>query len=143
MRDLDFLIQRSILKTGNRLLNIRSDNLKAFDLTPNQSETLLFFDRHPGAIILDLKDYLQISHQAARNLVERMKEKDLLQAVVSDTDGRAKQIYLSSKGTAICNQLKQQGGRVGSELLRVLSETEQENLLHPLEKISSGPLNQR
>ena len=40
MRDLDFLIQRSILKTGNRLLNIRSDNLKAFDLTPNQSETL-------------------------------------------------------------------------------------------------------
>ena len=137
MRDLDFLIQRSILKTGNRLLNIRSDNLKAFDLTPNQSETLLFFDRHPGAIILDLKDYLQISHQAARNLVERMKEKDLLQAVVSDTDGRAKQIYLSSN-TAICNQLKQQGWPRGKRILR-LSETRKGELLHLLEKIPAEP----
>ena len=60
-----------------------------------------------------------------------------------DPDHTARRIYLSPKGTAICNQLKQQGGRVGSELLRVLSEPEKEDLLHLLEKISSGTINQR
>ena len=61
MVDKEFLIERNILKIGNQLLNGRREDLKEFDITSNQSETLLFFDRHPD---------LKIHH-----LVERMKKK--------------------------------------------------------------------
>mgnify|MGYP001851181249 CR=1 FL=1 len=135
MTDRDFLIERNILKIGNQLLNIRSEDLKEFDLTSTQSETLLFFDKHSGAMIYDLKDHMKISHQAARNIVERMKEKDLLYVEISDTDARAKKVYLSEKGKKICGKLKKRGTDVGSSLLRALQEEEKQELARLLEKI--------
>lgn len=135
MTDQDFLIERNILKIGNRLLNMRSEDLKAFDLTPTQSETLLFFDRRPGAMIYDLRDHMKITHQAARNIIERMKEKDLLCVEASDTDARARKVFLSEKGHTICELLKQKGTDVGSNLLRALNEEEKQELALLLEKI--------
>ena len=135
MVDKEFLIERNILKIGNQLLNGRREDLKEFDITSNQSETLLFFDRHPGARIYDLKIHMKISHQAARNLVERMKEKDLLNVAVSDTDTIARKICLSEKGEKICNELKKKGSDVGGNLLQPLSEEEKEQLFVILDKI--------
>ena len=135
MTDRDFLIERNILKIGNLLLNVRSEDLKIFDLTPTQSETLLFFDKHSGAMIYDLKDHMKISHQAARNIVERMKQKDLLYVEVADTDARAKKVYLSEKGKRTCRKLQKKGTDVGSNLLRALREDEKQELALLLEKI--------
>ena len=135
MADKEFFIERNILKIGNQLLNGRREDLKEFDLTSNQSETLLFFDRHPGAMIYDLKIYMKISHQAARNLVERMKEKDLLNVTVSDTDTGARKVNLSQKGEKICKELKKKGTDVGGTLLKPLSEKEKDQLSVILEKI--------
>lgn len=135
MTERDFLMERNILKIGNRLLNVRSEDLKGFDLTSTQSEALLFFDRHGGAMIQDLKQHMQISHQAARNLVERMREKDLLTVEASDTDARARKIYLSEKGRQICGRLKQKGADLGSNLLRSLTEEEKQTLDRLLKKI--------
>ena len=134
--DLDFSIERTILKIGNHLLHVRSDDLKAYDLTPNQSDTLLFFEKHIGARVLDLKAYLKISHQAARNIVERMKEKDLLYVTVSDADARAREVHLTEKGQKICRELKKKGGAVGNNLLCALTLKEKESLFDLLEKIS-------
>lgn len=135
MAQRDFLVERNILKIGNRLLNVRSEDLKAFDLTSTQSETLLFFDRHQGAGILDLKEHRKISHQAARNIVERMKEKELLTVEASRTDARARKVYLSPKGRQVCSQLKQKGTDLGTNLLRGLQEEEKQELARLLEKI--------
>lgn len=136
MADKDFIIERTILKIGNHIINVRSDDLKSCDLTSNQSETLLFFDLHEGALILDLKNHLKISHQAARNIIERMKAKGLLYVTVSDTDARAKQVFLSEKGKAVCQKLKEQGGCLGGNLLRYFTEKEKDRLLALLEKIA-------
>ena len=135
MADKEFLIERNILKIGNQLLNGRREDLKEFALTSNQSETLLFFDRHPGAMIYDLKIHMKISHQAARNLVERMKEKELLTVEISDTDTRARKVSLSEKGEKICRELKKKGTDVGGNLLQPLSEEEKDQLSVLLEKI--------
>lgn len=131
----DFWIERTIRKIGNHLMNGRDDDLKRYNLTSNQSNSLLYFDKHPGALVLDLKDYLKISHQAARNIVERMKEKDLLYVVVSEKDARARQIYLTESGQATCDELKKLGSQVGTHLLRGLSEEEKQTLAGLLEKI--------
>lgn len=78
MKDKNFIIERQILRIGNKISNGRDKDLIPFDLTANQSEALLYFDNCPGRSIIDLKEHLRITHQAARNLVERMKRKELL-----------------------------------------------------------------
>lgn len=135
MPDKDFIIERQILRIGNKISNGRDKDLTAFDLTANQSETLMYFDQHAGSTIMDLKDFLRISHQAARNVVERMKKKDLLYVVVSAEDARFKHIYLTEKGKTTCIALQKMGTTVGQQLLQGLSEEEKSNLLSILSKI--------
>ena len=138
MRDIEFQIERKILKIGNALLNTRSADLKKYDLTPVQSETLLFYVSNPGASILDLKEYLDISHQAARNLIERLKVKNLVYAETSSEDARYKKIYLTELGENNCDKLTWMGSHVGQNLLRDVSETERQELLRLLLKINDN-----
>lgn len=138
MQDENFIIERKILHIGNHLVTTRSEDLKRFGLTPSQSETLLFFDAHPGALIADLKTHLRISHQAARNLVERMKAKGLLEGTVSPADGRARQVRLTDQGRATCDRLKATGASVGRALLEGLTPQEKQTLDHLLDKISEN-----
>lgn len=138
MDEIDFIIERSILKIGNRLASRRNDDLKEFDLTSFQSEALLFFDSHEKSRILDLKEHLRISHQAARNLVERLRQKELISIQVSISDGRAKNVFLTEKGKNVCSSLKTQGGFVGKELLAGFSDADKEKLLDYLNMIIGG-----
>lgn len=133
--ELDFQIERSILKIGRKLLAQRSDDLKRYDLTAIQSEALLFFDQNPGAMILALKEHLKISHQAARNLVERMREKGLLDVGTSAEDARARRICLSERGRNVCEELKLMGTSLGGDILSQLSAEERQVLSGMLERI--------
>lgn len=136
METLDFLIERKILKIGNRLSNTRDKDLNQYGLTPIQSEALLFYASNNGSPILDLKEWLDISHQAARSLVERLKLKGLLRMEISIEDGRYRKIYITKQGEEICASLKKQGGNVGQKLLSQLSQQEKGELLALLLKIS-------
>lgn len=138
MSDLEFQIERKILKIGNTLQNTRSEDLKKYDLTPVQSETLLFYLSNPGASILDLKGYLDISHQAARNLIERLKIKNFIYAETSSEDARYKKIYLTKQGEDICNKLTLMGSHVGQNLLQDISESEKKELLRLLLKLNDN-----
>ncbi len=138
MKDKNFIIERQILRIGNKISNGRDKDLIPFDLTANQSEALLYFDNCPGRSIIDLKEHLRITHQAARNLVERMKRKELLYVVVSEEDGRFKQVYLTEKGRTTCHDLKHLSTNVGCQLLKGLSEEEKDQLLSLLLKINDN-----
>lgn len=136
--DLEFLIERKISKIGNALLNTRSEDLKKYDLTPVQSETLLFYAAAPGASILDLKEHLDISHQAARNLIERSKLKRLVYAKTSSEDARYKKIYLTEQGERIYGESTLLGHHVGQDLLQGISDAEKKELLRLLLKINEN-----
>lgn len=132
----EFVLERLILKIGNRLSNRRKKDLAGIEVTSGQSETILFFASHPGSLITDLKDYLQISHQAARLIISRLEKRGLLESVVSPTDARARQIYLTEAGKKLCAELKQGGTTVGGILLQHLSAKERQELYRLLQKIS-------
>lgn len=138
MDDIEFLIERKILKIGNMLANMRSEDLKKYGLTPIQSETLLFYAANPGVSILDLKEYLDISHQAARNLVERLKMKQFLYTEISSEDGRFRKVYVTEQGNWICGELTLRGSHVGQNLLQGISKKDKEELLHLLLEISDN-----
>lgn len=136
MQAEDFVLERLILKIGNQLSSRRKKDLAGISLTAGQSETILFFDRNPGLTITDLKSYLQISHQAARLLVSRLEEKNLVKAVVSPLDARARQIYLTERGKKLCRLLQHNGSTVGGILLQHLTGAEKKELYRLLQKLS-------
>lgn len=138
MKNIEFLIERKILKIGNKLANMRSEDLTKFDLTPIQSETLLFYAANPGASIFELKEHLDISHQAARNLIERLKLKQLVYAETSSEDARYKKVYITEHGNKICDELTLRGSHVGQSLLKGISKEDKEELLRLLLKISNN-----
>ena len=135
MDNINFLIERKIIKLGNLLISTRNKDLEDFGLTSNQSETLLFFSGHDGAMITDLKEHLKVSHQAAQKIVDRMREKHLLHIVPSKKDARAKNVYLTDDGRKLCTALKASGADVGQTLLSNLSEDEKSLLFSLLNKI--------
>ena len=138
MKEIDFIIERSILKIGNKLNNMRTDDLKKYGITASQSETLLYFEGHQNATITELKEYLQISHQAARNIVERLKGKNLLITTTSKTDARANIVLLTDKGRELCRELKNNGTNIGTQIMSSLSSSEKKELLRMLTLISDN-----
>lgn len=135
VENIEFIIERTILKIGNELNNIRITDLKQYDMTTGQSETMLFFEAAEGARALDLKKHLSITHQAARNYVERLKAKGLLYTEVSGTDARGKSVMLTEEGRDVCRKLRQKGCDTGKDILSDLSGEEKEELLRLLRRI--------
>lgn len=130
-----FVIERLILRIGNTINNIRIKDLKESDLTPAQSETILFYDARPGANIRELAEHLKVTHQAARKLVDKLKTKKILALYVSEEDRRYTNIYLTEEGKKLCNELKKSGTSTGEDILKGFSDQEKEILLGFLQRI--------
>ena len=129
MNEVEFEIERMILKIGNQLNYMRDIDLEQKNLTPVQSETMLYFGTNEGATASGLKDHLKITHQAARNIVERLKQKNYLYTVVSKNDGRANAVFLTEEGKKMYSSLKENGNRAGKALLAGFSDEEKKQLL--------------
>ncbi|MDE7244754.1 MAG: winged helix DNA-binding protein [Oscillospiraceae bacterium] len=138
MNDINFRTQRKIIKIGNHLNNARDAYLCRKDLTSVQSDTLLFYHRNQGKSITDLKNHLQVTHQAARKLVEKLKMKGYLNVVSSQKDARMAEVSLTDKGLEICTRLINDGTRTAIDLLNGFSMTEKETLLSFLMRVEEN-----
>ena len=134
----EFRIERTILKIGMFLAAKRNSHLSQLGLTASQSEALLFIHDNPNSNITCLKAHLKISHQAARVLVERLKDKDLVVVNMGEKDSRSRLVSLSNQGELLHEQLVQQGQAVGAHLLEALSTEETSQLDELLDKISTS-----
>ncbi len=141
MSDINFNTQRKIIKIGNQLNNARDEYLRRKDLTSAQSDTLIFYYRNQGKSITDLKNHLQVTHQAARKLVEKLRAKEYLYMVSSQKDARVAEVSLTDKGLEICTRLINDGTRTATDLLKDFSTTEKEELLSLLMRIEENITN--
>ena len=135
MNDKCFIIERKIMKIGNKLSYLRMEDLNKHGLTTSQSETILYFDRNDGKTITDLKEHLQVSHQAARKFIESLKKKELLYDEISEADGRFKKIHLTNRGQILCDELKQKGHSVGDHILKGIEEESFDVIISILEQM--------
>ncbi len=135
MNEIDFRLERLILKIGNTINNIRHEDLENNNLTSAQSETILFYSYNSGKSIKDLALHLKISHQAARKLVDKLKSKNILETLMSTEDKRYSNVYLTEFGAELCGLLKQKGTLTGENMLKGFSESDKAQLYNFLEKI--------
>ncbi len=137
MYNIDFVIGRLLMKAGNALNNIRLDDLKKYNLTLSQSETILYFANNDGKNIKDLALHLRVTHQAARKLVDKLKEKDILSTTVSKNDKRSVQVFLTEKGEKLYTILKNNVTATGEILFKGFSEEEKEQLLEQFKRMEN------
>lgn len=135
MNELDFRLERLILKIGNTINYIRDEDLVKNNLTSAQSETILFYSDNPGKSIKELALHLKISHQAARKLVDKLKSKNILESLMSTEDKRYSKVYLTEFGAELCGLLKQKGTLTGENMLNGFSERDKAKLYNFLQKI--------
>lgn len=138
MHDIDFITERKIIKIGSLLNNVRDEYLCKKNITSAQSETLLFYFGNQGKSITDLKNHLQVSHQAARKLVDKLREKEYLYLTFSKKDARVTEVFLTDKGLEICTRLIHEGSHAGAALLQNFSKAEKEKLLSFLMQIEEN-----
>lgn len=130
------LTVRKFQSVARRMIQGRDRDLKALDLTSIQADALVFFDGRPNCQINDLRDHLEVTHQAACGLVDRMRSKGLLDVAVSEEDARARTVSLSENGRKVCDELKAKGSDAGHRSLGCLSPEELIALSDMLDRIA-------
>ena len=133
MQEREYRTARLILRLSNQIIRNRDNHVKELGLTTEQADSLQFFLSHERSVIMDLKNYLGVSHQTARGIVQRMEGKGLIRLQKSETDGRFQCIQVSEKGKSLGWQLRINGIRTGNKLLKNMKPEEQEEFYHLLE----------
>lgn len=123
----EFDLARNVLRLANRIVANRNNHLRELGLTAEQADSLLFFEKNSGATITDLKDYLGVSHQTARGIVQRMTEKNVLALTVSPDDGRCRIVIITSKGENLLRTLHQNGINTGISITKEMTADEKKD----------------
>jgi len=108
-----------------QFLHFSEDAAQSLGLTPQQHQALLSIKGFPGRdriTITELAERMQIRHQSAVGLADRLMVQGLLAREQSLTDRRQVYVTLSSKGLAILEQLS---AIHKEELRRMLPELQQ------------------
>ena len=108
-----------------QFLHFSEDAAQSVGLTPQQHQALLSIKGFPGRdkiTITELAERMQIRHQSAVGLADRLMRQGLLVREQSLTDRRQVYVTLSSKGLAILEQLS---AIHKEELRRMLPELQQ------------------
>lgn len=121
----EYVIARQIVKLANTIIKRRDSHLKELDLTAGQADSLQFIVSHGNVAITDLKEHLEITHQTASGIVQRMQAKKLVKLSKSKEDARRMLIFPTEKGREIYKILRSNGVQTGSSLLNGMTESEQ------------------
>lgn len=125
---------RLILKLANTIIKNRNRHLDALGLTTSQADSLQYFLANPESTVTDLKDYLEITHQTARGLVQRMEEKGLVSLMPSAVDGRCRAVSPTESGKELGGKMAHNRERTVLRLLSGMTEEEQETFYRLLRR---------
>ena len=125
---------RLILKLANTIIKNRNRHLDALGLTTSQADSLQYFLANSESTVTDLKDYLEITHQTARGLVQRIEEKGLVSLMPSAVDGRCRVVLPTESGKELGVKMAHNRERTVLRLLSGMTEEEQETFYRLLRR---------
>ena len=134
--DSDILTVARMLRIAGREVTRRRDaHAASLGLTSSQADALTFIREHPGCMIADLGSYSGSSHQAARTLVERLRERELIEVSVSDRDARARVLEITPRGILLHDRFLAMGAESFGNIRESFDEGEVRDLKDTLEKL--------
>ena len=128
----EYTTARQVLKLANTIIRNRNIHLKELGLTVEQADSLQFFLECENKTTTDLKNYLNVTHQTSRGIVERLKEKKLITLQKSREDARCLIITPTIAGKEMGQRLKSNGTHTGEKLLDGMNKKEKEEFIRLL-----------
>lgn len=125
----EYVTARQVLKLANTIIRNRNMHLKELGLTVEQADSLQFFLKYENATATDLKNYLDVTHQTSRGIVERLKQKKLVILQKSKEDARCQVVVPTIAGRQMGEKLKNNGTHTGEKLLSSMNEKEKEQFI--------------
>jgi len=127
--DVDYELLASFRYALRRFLRFSEDAAYAAGLTPQQHQGLMAIRGFspPGQITMsDLAERLQVRHQSAVGLVDRLEQRGLLERRTTPEDRRRVNLVVTTEGLALLNRLtaahQAELQRIGPELHSLLTE---------------------
>ncbi len=124
MADTEYMLARKILKLANMIVSGRNADIRDLGLTASQADSLIYFIHNEGRSAVDLKEYLGVTHQTARGITERMADKNLIEILPSEEDGRYRRIFVTEKGKRMYREMEKNGAHTGNRLLSGMNPEE-------------------
>ena len=121
-----------ILRLANTIIKNRNRHLQAIDLTASQADSLQFFLAREGSSITDLKDYMGITHQTARGIVQRIAAKGLVELHRSEEDARRQIVVPTQAGRRLGDQMTRNRERTVGKLLQNMDQRERADFVRLL-----------
>lgn len=117
-----------------------NNELRAADLTFAQVHLLFTLQRQPDGkcSMKELEKKMGVAQSTTAGLVKRSGEKGLVECFEDSTDRRAKLVCITQKGLEVCRDTGENIRRSDERMLKNLTESEQDLLLHLLKKVYSA-----
>lgn len=115
--------------------------LKPLGVTRSQWWVLAFLSRRDGMTQTALAVELDLTKVAIGGLIERLEATELVVRRSDVADARARRVYLTSAGTRLVNNIRENVDRVEIEILAGVSDTELSAAASTLLKIKTTLLN--
>ena len=119
-------LARLLLNLSNTIIQNRNRHLQALGLTASQADCLQYFLANEGTSISDLKNAMDITHQTAWGIVQRMEAHGWARLQRSDEDRRRQVVIPTASGRRLGELMMRNRERTGSLLLRGMTEEEQQ-----------------
>jgi len=126
----------NIFYTSNWLVNLHADVFKPYNLTMQQFNILrILRGQHPGVVNLKLiKERMLDKMSDVSRLIERLREKELVDRKTCETDRRHMDICITQKGLELLKLLDKDLKEVNKKF-STLNEAEVETLNKLLDKL--------
>lgn len=112
-----------------RAMQLRGLRDTAHELTHMEYKVLGFFARHPGASQSELVQHSGRDKAQLARLVKGLRDKQLLDAQVDESDRRSTRLRLSPLGSSVITGLEGMGAQASQLALAGMSSAEREQLL--------------
>ncbi len=129
----------NILFTSSWLYHLQAMHLKPFDVTPEQFNVLrILRGSHPKALMLaDITSRMLDKSSNATRLVEKLRQKGMVNRTVCESNRRQVDIHITPKGLRVLEQIdKDSSGWMNR--LRGISPQEAADLNRMLDKLRAG-----
>ena len=123
-------LARLLLNLSNTIIQNRNRHLQALGLTASQADCLQYFLSNEGASISDLKNAMDITHQTAWGIVQRVEAHGWVRLQRSGEDRRRQVVIPTASGRRLGELMIRNRERTGSLLLRGMTEEEQQKFYH-------------
>ncbi|TSO26691.1 MarR family transcriptional regulator [Lactobacillus sp. LL6] len=126
-------ILRLYMINSHRLFSKYTENL---NLTPQQSRTLSYIERHPGIIQRELADNFHLRGASASNMLKNLERDGYIIRKNDPASARVKRIYLTQYGQKTIVSIRKAFSKINDDASHDLDEEQLDELIHLLKNLN-------